>query len=97
MTDPSVACPDCPECGNPPTFAFESQAFCDTKGCSTFCWERRQTPAWNRQHITWHDASTGAAMPTIICPRCGMVSADPQDIEHGYCGNCHDWTSKVST
>ncbi len=26
------------------------------------------------------------------CPRCGIASAHPQDIEAGYCGACHDWT-----
>ena len=26
------------------------------------------------------------------CPRCGMVSHHPKDIEQGYCGQCHDWT-----
>ena len=31
-------------------------------------------------------------MITITCPRCGMTSAHPKDIEQGYCGNCHDWT-----
>jgi len=31
--------------------------------------------------------------PTITCPRCGMTSANPDDVRQGYCGNCHDWTS----
>jgi len=31
-------------------------------------------------------------MMTFTCPRCGMTSAHPKDVEHGYCGNCHDWT-----
>jgi ribosomal protein S27AE len=30
----------------------------------------------------------------IKCPRCGMVSAHPEDVREGYCGNCHDWTSR---
>lgn len=30
--------------------------------------------------------------PTFTCPRCGMTSAHPQDVDQGYCGNCHDWT-----
>ena len=34
-----------------------------------------------------------ATAPTITCPRCAMVSPDPDDIAAGYCGNCHDWTS----
>jgi hypothetical protein len=36
-------------------------------------------------------------MPTdnrtsFTCPKCGMTSYHPKDVEHGYCGNCHDWT-----
>lgn len=32
-------------------------------------------------------------VPSIVCPRCGMRSYHPKDIEQGYCGHCHDWTS----
>jgi predicted ATP-dependent serine protease len=32
---------------------------------------------------------------TFTCPRCGMTSAHPKDVEQGYCGNCHDWTGGV--
>jgi hypothetical protein len=31
--------------------------------------------------------------PAITCPACGMTSYQPQDIENGYCGNCHAYTS----
>lgn len=34
-----------------------------------------------------------AAIPSITCPRCRMTSYNPSDIAHGYCGNCHDWTT----
>jgi hypothetical protein len=29
----------------------------------------------------------------ITCPHCSRTSRNPHDIEQGYCGNCHDWTS----
>jgi hypothetical protein len=29
---------------------------------------------------------------SFTCPKCGMVSYNPNDIAHGYCGNCHDFT-----
>jgi len=29
--------------------------------------------------------------PSITCPQCGMVSYNTNDIEHKYCGNCHEW------
>lgn len=29
---------------------------------------------------------------SITCPKCGMTTYDPDDIEEGYCGKCHDWT-----
>lgn len=32
--------------------------------------------------------------PSITCPICGMASYNPNDIEQGYCGNCHDYTRK---
>lgn len=31
--------------------------------------------------------------PFITCPRCGKHSFNPNDIEQGYCGACHWWTS----
>lgn len=31
--------------------------------------------------------------PRFICPRCGLVSWHPKDLEEGYCGRCHDWTA----
>jgi len=31
--------------------------------------------------------------PSITCPDCGRTSYNPNDIEQGYCGYCHDWTS----
>lgn len=27
--------------------------------------------------------------PHIRCPKCGMVSYNPNDIRERYCGNCH--------
>lgn len=31
--------------------------------------------------------------PRITCPACGRKSAHPKDVETGYCGNCHAFTS----
>jgi hypothetical protein len=31
---------------------------------------------------------------TITCPDCGVTSYHPTDVAEGYCGRCHDWTSK---
>jgi hypothetical protein len=31
--------------------------------------------------------------PSITCPECGATSYHPGDIEHGYCGRCHAYTS----
>jgi ribosomal protein S27AE len=28
----------------------------------------------------------------FICPRCGAISYHPDDIRHGYCARCHDYT-----
>lgn len=27
------------------------------------------------------------------CPRCRRISANIEDLRHGYCGACHDWTA----
>lgn len=37
-----------------------------------------------------------ADAPSIACPRCGKISYHPKDIEQGYCGHCHDWTSAAA-
>lgn len=29
----------------------------------------------------------------VRCPRCGATSHHPMDVQEGYCGRCHDWTS----
>lgn len=29
--------------------------------------------------------------PSITCPQCGMTSYHPKDVEHRYCGNCHQY------
>lgn len=31
--------------------------------------------------------------PSITCPKCGMTSYNPDDIEEGYCGHCCEFTS----
>jgi len=33
---------------------------------------------------------------SITCPYCGKTSHHPQDVENGYCGNCHDFTTDVN-
>jgi hypothetical protein len=30
---------------------------------------------------------------TFTCPRCASVSHHPEDVRHGYCGACHDYTA----
>jgi hypothetical protein len=32
--------------------------------------------------------------PSFECPVCHAVSFNPNDIEHGYCGACHQFTGK---
>jgi hypothetical protein len=38
-----------------------------------------------------------AAALGFTCPRCGMTSYHPRDLQEGYCGNCHDFTGKQQT
>jgi len=30
---------------------------------------------------------------SITCPKCNQTSFNQQDVEYGYCGHCHWWTS----
>jgi hypothetical protein len=30
----------------------------------------------------------------FTCPRCQRTSYNPNDAREGYCGACHDWTSR---
>lgn len=30
----------------------------------------------------------------IRCPQCGRTTYNPNDIDEGYCGACHDWTQE---
>lgn len=30
--------------------------------------------------------------PSFLCPKCKMRSYNAKDIEHGYCGNCNEFT-----
>lgn len=32
---------------------------------------------------------------SFTCPRCGATSHNPNDVEAGYCGRCHDWTGSA--
>lgn len=32
------------------------------------------------------------AAGVFTCPRCGVMSYNPNDVGQGYCGCCHDWT-----
>ena len=32
---------------------------------------------------------------SITCPKCLKTSYNPNDVAHGYCGHCHDWTGEA--
>lgn len=42
---------------------------------------------------TFHVELRSAMAESITCPRCKRTSHHPRDIEQGYCGFCHWWTS----
>ena len=41
---------------------------------------------WNGSSWTHPDLDQ---QPYIVCPKCGMVSHNPNDVRERYCGNCH--------
>jgi hypothetical protein len=49
----------------------------------------------------WHGTEFGLQLsaaiscvtqPSFTCPVCQMTSFNPNDLKHGYCGNCHEFT-----
>lgn len=32
--------------------------------------------------------------PSFTCPVCHRTSHHPEDVKHGYCGNCHAFTGQ---
>jgi ribosomal protein S27AE len=85
--------PNCPQCGMPPRFEFDNQSFCENTSCFVITWNPN-TP-YDLAAATKHslaDFMPPAGTPSITCPRCGATSYNPNDIQQGYCGRCHDWT-----
>jgi hypothetical protein len=35
------------------------------------------------------------AAVSIVCPQCGFRSYNPHDIEHRYCGQCHQFHDQL--
>ena len=53
-----------------------------------------ETDQIEMSHGAWMSRLTVADLPpSVTCPRCGMTSFNENDVEQGYCGNCHDWTT----
>jgi ribosomal protein S27AE len=38
------------------------------------------------------DGTCGDAAGLFRCPKCGLVSRQAADAQHGYCGACHEFT-----
>jgi hypothetical protein len=83
-----ILSPTCPGCGTAPILCLDSQAFCENPGCSTLCWERTQTPEWNRANVVWHDAATGAVLTEE------QIAALVEEAERGYELDRLDWTGE---
>lgn len=59
--------------------------------------EHQPMHAWieGRDYVVVDDEmQTTTTFHSFTCPRCGRTSHNPHDIEHGYCGNCHDVTGQ---
>lgn len=66
-------------CGCDRSRGFICSAHCQWQSCSYY----RHTDYCLR----------GEREPSIRCPTCLKMSYNPHDIEEGYCGACHAWTS----
>jgi hypothetical protein len=49
----------------------------------------------HNMHIRTERTARPADGAAFACPRCGMISRNANDVREGYCGNCHDWTSRA--
>jgi len=49
---------------------------------------------WRQRATELREWTGGPLYASFTCPRCGAVSYHPEDVRHGYCGRCHDWTGK---
>lgn len=48
-----------------------------------------------RADMTAYAYATTAEAPSFTCPRCGAKSFNRNDIEHRYCGRCHEFVDDV--
>lgn len=56
-----------------------------------------QEPDWRPDTKRWGGVRAGENAPSITCPQCRKTSYHPKDIEHGYCGYCHEYTTPRNT
>jgi hypothetical protein len=77
MTTIESACPTCGVVAERDTYDIGSGPELSCSNCE-WCWGA--------------EGQDLKPLPRFTCPRCGMTSYHPADAEHGYCGNCRDWT-----
>lgn len=64
---------------------------------STLSWVARIADALDALRRTQAAPAPGATVvpvtttPCYRCPNCWRTSANPNDLEHGFCGHCHRW------
>ena len=65
----------------------ETDEWCREESCQYRHWRSGSMPT--------HRRGAGCPQPkSITCPTCHRESFSPDDIREGYCGYCHDWTSR---
>jgi hypothetical protein len=47
------------------------------------------------QRAPWPGCVPHVELVSITCPVCGRVSYNPGDVEHRYCGNCHQFHDQM--
>lgn len=50
---------------------------------------------WQGQRFLMGATGPSADDVSVTCPQCNMTSYNPNDVEWGYCGNCHGYTGTV--
>jgi ribosomal protein S27AE len=59
------------------------------EGLSPLCEQPRGHAGDHRHGLFRWSNEDMSRPPSYRCPRCGMVSFNPNDLQHRYCGFCH--------
>lgn len=79
-----------------PVYELENVSACNSKPKRGHPWHGTlvacHMAAGHLEPHSWDLDRQGQAS-SFVCPVCGAESGHPEDVRHGYCGACHDFTA----